>query len=90
MVTDRYLSVHHHAGVAEFGAWLAERGITPVGVDNLPGSVPLERVSLPGAPRRPALRQIAHNWTPPAEIRAVMAAASSSTRSVSPPSPTAS
>lgn len=47
MVTDRYLSVHHHAVVAEFGAWLAERGITPVGVDNLPGSVPLERVSLP-------------------------------------------
>ena len=47
MVTDRYLHVHHHATVADFGAWLAERGIVPVGVDNLPGSVPLETAALP-------------------------------------------
>ena len=47
MVTDRYLHVHHHETVAGFVSWLAERGITPVGVDNLPGSVPLETATLP-------------------------------------------
>ncbi|MFT3875931.1 MAG: TrmH family RNA methyltransferase [Propioniciclava sp.] len=47
MVTDRYLRVHHHADADAFAAWLAERGITPVGVDNLPGSVPLEAAELP-------------------------------------------
>ncbi|MGJ6980267.1 TrmH family RNA methyltransferase [Aestuariimicrobium soli] len=47
MVTDRYLSVHHHASVAAFADWLHERGITPIGVDNLPGSVPLETTDLP-------------------------------------------
>ncbi|WP_282004946.1 TrmH family RNA methyltransferase [Propioniciclava sinopodophylli] len=47
MVTDRYLQVHHHETVAGFVSWLAERGITPVGVDNLPGSVPLETAALP-------------------------------------------
>ena len=47
MVTDRSLHVHHHADVAAFAAWLAERGITPIGVDNVPGSVPLEATALP-------------------------------------------
>nr|NLI48920.1 RNA methyltransferase [Propionibacterium sp.] len=47
MVTDRYLSVHHHATVDAFAAWLAERGVTPIGVDNLPGAVPLETTRLP-------------------------------------------
>ena len=47
MVTDRYLHIHHHETVAGFVSWLAERGITPVGVDNLPGSVPLETAALP-------------------------------------------
>ncbi|WP_180320748.1 TrmH family RNA methyltransferase [Propioniciclava sinopodophylli] len=47
MVTDRYLHVHHHETVAGFVSWLAGRGITPVGVDNLPGSVPLETAALP-------------------------------------------
>ena len=47
MVTDRYLHVHHHDDEAALFAWLAERGVTPVGVDNLPGSVPLETAALP-------------------------------------------
>ncbi len=47
MVTDRYLHVEHHASVADFVASLAARGVTPVGVDNLPGSVPLETAVLP-------------------------------------------
>ena len=47
MVTDRYLRVVHHPDVASFAAWLAERGIACVGVDNLPGAVPLEDAALP-------------------------------------------
>lgn len=47
MVTDRYLHVHHHAGVGDFTAWLADRDIVAIGVDNLPGSVPLETAVLP-------------------------------------------
>ena len=47
MVTDRYLHVHHHETVADFVAWQSERGVTPVGVDNLPGAVPLETCALP-------------------------------------------
>ena len=41
MVTDRYLHVHHHATVAEFVAAMAADGCAVVGVDNLPGAVPL-------------------------------------------------
>ena len=47
MVTDRYLHVHHHPDVASFAAAMAEEGCAIVGVDNLPGSVPLETVRLP-------------------------------------------
>ncbi|MBB1509861.1 TrmH family RNA methyltransferase [Tessaracoccus sp. MC1756] len=47
MVTDRYLHVHHHGDEASLLAFLAERGVTAVGVDNLPGSVPLETAELP-------------------------------------------
>jgi tRNA G18 (ribose-2'-O)-methylase SpoU len=47
MVTDRYLHVEHHPDVADFRGWLAEHGYTAVGVDNLPGSEPLERTALP-------------------------------------------
>ena len=47
MVTDRYLHVHHHDDEAALFAWLAKRSVTPVGVDNLPGSRPLESTLLP-------------------------------------------
>lgn len=47
MVTDRYLSVQHHADVPSFLAELHRLGVTPIGVDNLPGSVPLETTELP-------------------------------------------
>ncbi len=47
MVTDRYLHVHHHETVGEFLAWLDARQVVPIGVDNLPGSVPLETAELP-------------------------------------------
>lgn len=47
MVTDRYLHVHHHEDEAALFVWLAERCLAPVGVDNLPGAVPLETERLP-------------------------------------------
>lgn len=47
MVTDRYLHVHHHSDERDLHAWCAARGIELVGVDNLPGSVPLETATLP-------------------------------------------
>lgn len=47
MVTDRYVHVHHHEDVATLAAWAGEEGLTVVGVDNLPGAVPLEATTLP-------------------------------------------
>ena len=47
MVTDRYLHVEHHPDVADLSQWLDAHGYTAVGVDNLPGSVPLETTVLP-------------------------------------------
>lgn len=47
MVTDRYLHVHHHDDEAALFGYLAELGVTPIGVDNLEGSVPLESAALP-------------------------------------------
>jgi tRNA G18 (ribose-2'-O)-methylase SpoU len=38
MVTDRYLSVRHHDDIAALTAWSHERGLSVVGIDNLPGS----------------------------------------------------
>jgi tRNA G18 (ribose-2'-O)-methylase SpoU len=47
MVTDRYQHLTHHDDVAELAAWAAERGLPLVGIDNLPGSVPIEGYELP-------------------------------------------
>ncbi len=47
MVTDRYLSVQHHATVEEFAATMTETGYAVIGIDNLPGAQPLERAELP-------------------------------------------
>jgi tRNA G18 (ribose-2'-O)-methylase SpoU len=47
MVTDRYQHVRHHPTVADFLAWAHAEGLAVVGIDNLPGSVPLETVTLP-------------------------------------------
>jgi tRNA G18 (ribose-2'-O)-methylase SpoU len=49
MVTDRYQHVRHHPTVAALGAWAAEAGLPVLGVDNLPGSRPLDRADLPRA-----------------------------------------
>ncbi len=47
MVTDRYQHVRHHATIAEFQDWAAAADLPMLGVDNLPGSVPLETATLP-------------------------------------------
>jgi tRNA G18 (ribose-2'-O)-methylase SpoU len=47
MVTDRYQHVRHHDDVAALGRWAADARLELVGVDNLPGAVPLESTRLP-------------------------------------------
>jgi tRNA G18 (ribose-2'-O)-methylase SpoU len=49
MVTDRYQHVRHHVDVRALAAWGDAEGLALVGVDNLPGSVPLEETRLPRA-----------------------------------------
>lgn len=49
MVTDRYVEVRHHPDVPSFEAWAAGAALPIVGVDNVVGSVPLERTALPAA-----------------------------------------
>jgi tRNA G18 (ribose-2'-O)-methylase SpoU len=49
MVTDRYQHEHHHESVAALVEWAAgqDGGLPLIGIDNLPGSVPLESYDLP-------------------------------------------
>jgi tRNA G18 (ribose-2'-O)-methylase SpoU len=49
MVTDRYQHVRHHATVDEFTAWAQHQGLPLIGIDILPGSLPLEAAQLPEA-----------------------------------------
>ena len=49
MVTDRYLHVEHHDDAAALADWAAGEGLPLLGVDNLPGAVPLETYALPRA-----------------------------------------
>lgn len=49
MVTDRYLHVHHHDTVDDLAAWASEHDLPLLGIDNLPGSVPIEHRPLPRA-----------------------------------------
>ncbi|CAN5902169.1 RNA methyltransferase [soil metagenome] len=49
MVTDRYQHVRHHDDVAGLSTWASAAGLPLVGVDNQPGSLPLESTALPYA-----------------------------------------
>jgi tRNA(Leu) C34 or U34 (ribose-2'-O)-methylase TrmL len=49
MVTDRYLDVRHHPDAAALAAWAGAEGLPLLGVDNVPGAVPLETRALPRA-----------------------------------------
>ncbi|MCY3889473.1 MAG: RNA methyltransferase, partial [bacterium] len=47
MVTDRYLHVLHHPELDDLVAWAAEAGLPILGIDNGPGTEPIEGYSLP-------------------------------------------
>ena len=47
MVTDKYLTVHHHPTVADFKTWCDEHAIPIIGIDNVPGSTSLEKAKIP-------------------------------------------
>ena len=47
MVTDRYQHVRHHEDVTALAEWAQRQGLPIIGIDNLPGSVPLETFDLP-------------------------------------------
>jgi tRNA G18 (ribose-2'-O)-methylase SpoU len=47
MVTDRYQHVVHHPTVDDLVSWAHREGLSVIGVDNLPGAVPLETFELP-------------------------------------------
>jgi tRNA G18 (ribose-2'-O)-methylase SpoU len=47
MVTDRYQHVVHHPTIEDLAAWARAEDLPIVGIDNLPGAVPLEATVLP-------------------------------------------
>ena len=47
MVTDRYQHIRHHETVAGLRDWADAEGLPLIGIDNLPGSAPLESAPLP-------------------------------------------
>ncbi len=47
MVTDRYVHVHHDPDVASLARWAEAEGLPLIGIDLVPGSVPLEGFELP-------------------------------------------
>ena len=49
MVTDRYQHVRHHDDVDTLLAWADAAGLPVLGVDNLPGALPLETARFPRA-----------------------------------------
>jgi tRNA G18 (ribose-2'-O)-methylase SpoU len=49
MVTERYQHVRYHATVDELTAWAGEEDLPVLGIDNLPGAVPIGSADLPRA-----------------------------------------
>ena len=47
MVTDRYQHIRHHESIADFTSYLRAEGVPLFGIDNLPGSQPIESIELP-------------------------------------------
>ncbi len=47
MVTDRYQHVLHHPEVDDLLEWAAERRLPILGIDNVPGSIPIEGYKFP-------------------------------------------
>lgn len=49
MVTDRYQHVRHHEDVAAFVEWARGEDLPVLAIDNVEGSVPVDRAELPAA-----------------------------------------
>ncbi|MEI8057214.1 MAG: TrmH family RNA methyltransferase [Actinomycetes bacterium] len=47
MVTNRYLHVEYHDSPVSLGDWAAANDLPIIGIDNIPGSIPLETFALP-------------------------------------------
>jgi len=47
MVTDRYQHLLHHDTAEDLADWCHRAGLPMIGIDNVPGSVPLETFELP-------------------------------------------
>ncbi len=47
MVTDRYQHVRHHPDIESFVTFARGEGLPVIGVDNVPGSTPVETTALP-------------------------------------------
>lgn len=47
MATEKYLSVIHHSSIKDFIDWQTQADMELIGVDNIPGSVPLAEAELP-------------------------------------------
>ena len=47
MVTDRYQHLRHHDDIADLAGWASSEDLPIIGIDNLPGCVPLESNRLP-------------------------------------------
>ncbi|MEX0659879.1 MAG: TrmH family RNA methyltransferase [Egibacteraceae bacterium] len=49
MMTEVYQQIVHHATLEDFATWARDRGLPVVGIDNLPGAVPIDRAEIPPA-----------------------------------------
>jgi tRNA G18 (ribose-2'-O)-methylase SpoU len=47
MVTDRYQHVRHHPSLEAFAEWASGAALPVLGIDNLPGAVPIDGYELP-------------------------------------------
>lgn len=47
MVTDKYLTIHHHPTIADLKEWADRYSLELIGIDNVEGSRPLESAKLP-------------------------------------------
>jgi len=47
MVTDRYLHVVHHPDVESLAAWASREDLAMVGIDVVPGALPIETTPIP-------------------------------------------
>lgn len=47
MVTDRYQHIEHHPTIDDFVSWAGSADLPIIGIDILPGAVPLEKYPIP-------------------------------------------